>query len=190
MIQRSTIAEQYTADLSAALATLPPMIDALADLLCEARARGALIACCGNGGSAATAAHFAEDLAKGVTARRNALRLRAVALCDSVPLLTAYANDCGYEKALTNAADALLSSGDVLVAFSGSGNSPNILRALWWAASCGVTSIAIGGRDGGEMKGIANHSFIVPAESMPLIEDCHLALCHAVCEVLKEKCNG
>lgn len=173
--------QRYIEELSEALKNIPHQARYLASMLLVAKERGSLIACCGNGGSAATAAHFAEDLAKG-TGRG----FRAIALGDSVPLVTAYANDRGYEWGLVGAAEAVLRENDVLIAFSGSGNSPNILNVISWCNEQAISTIGIGGRDGGQMRQKAEYSFLAPLESMAMIEDWHLVLCHAVCETLKD----
>src|SRR6266540_2848255 len=117
----------------------------------DARARGATIFFCGNGGSASTATHFACDLAKNTIHPRFG-RFRTVALNDNVALLTAWGNDFGYERIFVEQAANLMKPGDVLVAISGSGNSPNVLLAAEHARSLGCPVIALIGFQGGKLR--------------------------------------
>ncbi len=160
---------------------------AIADRLWQAYCADAQIFACGNGGSSATASHFVEDLSKGVELPARARRYRALSLVDSVPILTAYANDMGYDCIFSEPLRNLARPGDVLLAFSGSGRSPNVLRAMQVAREMGATSIAITGRDGGEMPALADFCLVVPAESMQQIEDAHLVITHALYLDLKSR---
>jgi len=165
----------------------PEEVEAFAEFFWQARERGALVFACGNGGSATTASHFIEDLAKGIAFPPGEARFRALALTDSVPLLTAYGNDLGYESVFAEQLENLLSPGDLLIAFSGSGNSVNVLRALEKANSVGAITLAFGGMGGGRMKQLAQHTIIVPSDNMQQIEDCHLVLAHALYALLRER---
>ncbi len=162
-------------------------LTAVVDQLWRAYCRDAQIFACGNGGSSATASHFVEDLSKGVDLPPGARRFRAISLVDSVPMLTAYANDLGYEHIFCEPLRNLVREGDVLLALSGSGRSQNVLRAMRVAKEAGATVVALAGRDGGEMTSLADCSLVVPAESMQQIEDAHSVIAHAIYLDLKAR---
>jgi D-sedoheptulose 7-phosphate isomerase len=181
----------YLSQLAGLLQQLPRgAIAAIADHLWDAYARDAQIFACGNGGSSATASHFIEDLSKGVDLPAGARRYRAISLVDSVPIITAYANDISYDAIFCEPLRNLVRRGDVLIAFSGSGRSRNVIRAMETAREAGATVVGLTGRDGGEMKGLADLCLIVPAESMQQIEDAHLAITHAIYLDLKERAEA
>ena len=140
----------------------------------------------GNGGSAATASHFANDLNKAASSDARK-RFRAIALTDNVPLLTAWGNDLSYEDIFVEQLKNLYSNGAVVIGISGSGNSPNVLKALRFAKDEGGTTIGFTGYQGGEVKGIVDECIVVPSHSMQQIEDVHLVLEHLICTVLREE---
>ena len=142
---------------------------------------------CGNGGSAATASHFALDLAKGTRGAGNRRRLRAVALTDSVPLLTAWGNDTEYAKVFSEQLAAWYRPGDGLVAISGSGNSPNVLEAVEFVNAQGGVTCGLTGYDGGNLAKLVAHSVIVPSDDLEKIEDCHMILCHLYTAYLRHE---
>jgi len=162
-------------------------LTAIADHLWRAYCRDAQIFACGNGGSSATASHFTEDLSKGVDLPPGARRFRAISLVDSVPTITAYANDMGYDCVFCEPLRNLVRPGDVLIALSGSGRSRNVIRAMEAAKEAGATVVGLTGRDGGDMNGLADLCLVVPAESMQQIEDAHLVITHAIYLDLKER---
>ena len=171
--------DAYLRDVAGALLSLPQRaLEAIDEALWETYARDGTILVCGNGGSAATASHFVCDLAKW-TARPGCRRVRALALTDNVPTITAWSNDQGYEDVFVEQLSAHYRPGDTLVAISGSGNSPNVLRATVWANRMGAPTIGFVGFDGGELARLARHTLWVENRSMPQIEDVHMALCHA-----------
>ena len=146
--------------------------------LVAARERGATIFFIGNGGSASTASHFANDLAFGVNDYERPFK--ALALTDNVAVMSAIGNDFGYEEIFVRQLRVLARPGDVLVAISASGNSPNLLRAFEFAATAGVTTVALTAFDGGRMKQLADvgvHVPTAPKEYGPA-EDAHLVLDH------------
>jgi D-sedoheptulose 7-phosphate isomerase len=150
------------------------------DTLLEARERGASVFFVGNGGSAATASHFANDLAIGTNAYDRPFR--AVSLTDNVAVLTALGNDFGYEEIFVRQLRVLGRKGDVLVGISASGNSPNLLRAFEQARSGGILTVAITGFDGGRLRALADQGIHVPTapgEYGPA-EDAHMVLDHLV----------
>ncbi len=145
---------------------------------------------CGNGGSSATASHLAEDLAKGIDVPAGRPRLRVISLVDSVPMLTAYANDMGYEHVFAEPLKNLVRAGDVLLAISGSGQSANVLRAMEVARAAGGGVVGLTGGDGEAMQRLADICVVVPADSMQQIEDVHLAIAHAIYLELKRRVEG
>ncbi|MCL4395224.1 MAG: SIS domain-containing protein, partial [Chloroflexi bacterium] len=140
----------------------------------------------GNGGSSSTASHFACDLGKG-TVVPDRPRFRVLCLSDNVPTLTAYANDVGYEIVFSELLATHGNRGDIAIAFSGSGNSPNVLRAVETAAKNGLVTVGFSGSNGGKLKHGVEYSVNVNANKMELIEDVHLSMTHAICEMLKLK---
>lgn len=165
-------------------------LGAIADRIWQAYLAEAQIFACGNGGSSATASHFIEDLSKGVDLPRGQRRFRAISLVDSVPTLTAYANDMGYEHVFCEPLRNLVRAGDVLLAISGSGRSANVLLAMEAAREAGATVVVLTGREGGEMKARADLCLVVPAESMQQIEDAHLVIAHALYVDLKARAEA
>ena len=145
----------------------------------EARAQSKHIFVCGNGGSASTASHFACDIVKGASFNRET-RFRIMALTDSLPTLTAYSNDVSYESVFVEQLRNFAEPGDLVMGISGSGNSPNVLRALEYANSIGCKTIALTGRDGGQLGPLAQLNIQVPVPHMGRIEDAHLIICHMI----------
>ncbi|MER3404974.1 MAG: phosphoheptose isomerase, partial [Chloroflexota bacterium] len=113
-------------------------------------------------------------------------RVRALALTDNVPLLTAWANDSAYSDVFAEQLENLVEPGDVVVAISGSGNSPNVLKAVELARARGAATIGWTGFQGGRLKDLVDVVIIVPSDSMAQIEDVHLTLNHALAEALRE----
>ena len=145
----------------------------------EARAQGRHIFVCGNGGSASTASHFACDMVKGASYNRNH-RFRIMALTDQLPTLTAYANDVSYDCVFVEQLRNFAQPGDLVMALSGSGNSPNVIRAIEYANSIGCRTIALTGRDGGKLGPLAQLNIQVAAPHMGRIEDGHMIACHMI----------
>lgn len=145
---------------------------------------------CGNGGSAATASHMVNDLVKAPADASGCRPIRAFALTDCVPLMTAFANDVEYAQAFARQLDAYGREGDLLVAFSGSGNSANVLEAAKVAKTKGLTVAGFTGFQGGRLGPLCDIHVNVPCDSMAQIEDAHLVLEHALVEVLKEAFGG
>ena len=146
----------------------------------EARDQGRAIFVAGNGGSAATASHFVCDMIKGASLGKSS-RFRIQALHDNMPTLTAYANDIHYQDAALEQLKNFASPGDIYMAISGSGNSPNVIRAMEYANSLGLHTIALTGRDGGKLGGLAQLNIQVPEQHMGRIEDAHHIICHMIC---------
>ena len=148
--------------------------------LLDARERGATVFFVGNGGSAATASHFANDLAIGTNDYEKPFR--AISLTDNVPVLTALGNDFGYEEIFVRQLRILGRPGDVLVGISASGNSPNLIRAFDYANTAGIKTVAITAFDGGGMKAMATEGIHVPTgpKEYGPAEDAHMVLDHIV----------
>nr|WP_197946703.1 SIS domain-containing protein [Phytohabitans suffuscus] len=132
-------------------------------------------------GSASTASHFVTDFNKGIGAG-----FRLVCLNDNVPTVLAVANDIGYDQVFVHQLHSLLDPTDLVVAISGSGNSPNVLEAVRYASSRGVETVALVGFDGGRLRDLADHCIHVPVPDMQKVEDVHLAMNHLMMTVLKD----
>jgi D-sedoheptulose 7-phosphate isomerase len=172
------IIETYIEDLKTVLDQISRQdLLAIIEALSKARQEGRTIYICGNGGSASTASHMVCDLSKN-TRRDDAKRLRVIGLTDIVPTMTAYANDEGYDRIFAEPILSLLQPGDVLMAISGSGNSPNVLRGVEAANQIGATTIGLTGFQGGQLKELVDICLVVPYDSLEQIEDVHLIINH------------
>jgi D-sedoheptulose 7-phosphate isomerase len=146
----------------------------------DARAAGRAIFVAGNGGSAATASHFVCDMVKGASFGKPS-RFRIQALPDSLPTLMAYSNDLNYADAIVEQLKNFAQPGDLYMAISGSGNSPNVVRAMEYSNSIGCRTLALTGRDGGRLGALAELNIQVPELHMGRIEDAHHIICHMIC---------
>lgn len=172
---------EYKGKLLATLETIElGKVDEIIGVLARARDEGRQIFVCGNGGSAATANHFACDMVKGASYGREK-RFRITALSEQIPTLTAYANDVGYDAVFVEQLKNFARQGDVLIALSGSGNSPNVVRAVEYANSIGCLTIGLSGRNGGKLKPLVQLNVHIPEDHMGRIEDAHMAVCHMIC---------
>lgn len=177
--------QKYLDETRQTLQNLPlDAIQRAIEVLNQARLEGRRIFVFGNGGSAAMASHFACDLGKG-TVQKNQPRFKVIALNDNIPLLTAYANDFGYETVFAEPLISLSKPGDVAIAISSSGNSPNVLRAVEAARAHGLTTIGVTGFQGGKLKGKVDVCLIAPAATdhpngMQLVEDAQWVMLHTV----------
>ena len=151
----------------------------------KAREREATIFVCGNGGSWATASHMVCDFNKN-TRMPDSKRMKVIGLGDNIPSLTAYANDEGYERVFVEPLISLMKPGDVLLAISGSGNSPNVLRAIEAANEIGGVTLGLTGFNGGKMLGVVDHCLIIPSDSMEMIEDFHMIVDHMLTICLRK----
>lgn len=175
---------QYLEELTAIMQRLEAtQIEHIVEVLHTARLHNRTIFLMGNGGSAATASHWANDLCKGAC-RPGASRLRAMALTDNVPLMTAWANDTAYQKIFVEQLANFLQPEDVVIAISGSGNSENVLRAVEYARSQAAFTIGLTGFEGGQLKDLVNLCLIVPSHSMEQIEDTHMIVTHIISTAL------
>ncbi len=151
----------------------------LIDLLAAARKDNRQIFLCGNGGSAATASHLANDLGKGASWGREK-RFRVLALTDNISWITALANDTDYSEIFIEQLKNYAQPEDLLVAFSGSGNSSNILKAVEWANDNELITVGVTGRPGGELGEMARHPIFVESSHMGHIEEGHFLIQHLV----------
>lgn len=158
------------------------------NLLTDAYERNKVVFIIGNGGSAANASHLAQDLAKGT--RNNPeqkKRIKALSLTDNISFITAQGNDEGYESVFVQQLRTFASPGDYLIAISGSGNSPNILKAVGWANSNNIVTIGVTGYDGGKLRKMVKHSLHVPLNEMCTAESIHSIIFHYVILELRRK---
>ncbi len=163
-----------------AIRTLPePDIATLIETLQEACRSGRQIFTCGNGGSASTASHLANDLGKGASVGRKQ-RFRIHALTDNIAWMTALANDLDYSEIFVEQLKNFANPKDLLIAFSGSGNSPNIINAVEWANKNGLKTIGVTGRPGGKLGAIAQTPIFVESGHMGRIEEGHFLIQHLV----------
>jgi D-sedoheptulose 7-phosphate isomerase len=167
-----------------ALGTIRPAIDRAGDMVLATLQRGGKLLICGNGGSAAEAAHFATELVGRYAKTRRSLP--AVALSSDGSLVTCIGNDFGYEQIFGRQLAGLAKAGDLLVVLSSSGNSANIVVALHEARRLGLESIAFLGRGGGKAKGLATCDLIIPGPGGAAAQEAHLFLIHHFCERIDE----
>lgn len=177
----------YWRSMAGVLTAMPiaPLARA-ADILLDCHRRAATVFVLGNGGSAATASHFACDLAKG-TRTEGVAPFRVMPLTDNMPLVTAWANDTSYERVFAEQLAALVRQGDVVVAISASGNSPNVLAAVETARLAGAFTIALTGQTGGTLRRLADLTIRVPADPIEQVEDAHMVMAHSLCVAIREK---
>lgn len=178
MPDRISFARRYIDTLGAVLRELP--VEGLAETLrvlerAHLDRRHVFIA--GNGGSAATASHMANDLQWGL-AQLGTPGLRAIALSDNVPLLTAIANDRSYQDVFSAQLESLADAGDVLIVISGSGNSPNVVRAVEVARRKGLVTVGFLGMTGGKLRSMVDVPVVVPSDDYGPIEDLHMMFDH------------
>ena len=166
-------------DAISSLRALEERVTAASSAMAEALASGKKVLCCGNGGSAAESAHLATELLCRLDKDRRALP--ALNLSGDASFLTATANDYQFKEVFARQVTGLGQEGDVLVAFTTSGNSPNVLRALEAAREKGVRTIALLGRDGGAAAALADIALIVPAAATMHIQEAHQVLLHILC---------
>jgi len=151
----------------------------LADRLETARQHERQIFVCGNGGSAASASHLANDLGKGASQGRIP-RFRVLSLTDNIPWISAVANDHDYDQIFVEQLRNFARGGDLLLAFSGSGNSPNVINAVRWANRNGMDTVGITGRPGGELSQCARQVIHADSSHMGHIEEAHFLILHLV----------
>jgi len=170
----------------------PAEVKALADLIYDCYERGRTAFLCGNGGSGSNASHFCEDLGKGSLRREDfdndrKKRLRVISLTDNTPYILAWANDEGFDRVFLEQLKNLAGPGDLLIAISGSGNSPNVLRAVEWANRNGLKTFGCTGFTGGKLRALAHKGLHVPLDDMGIVESIHLTAFHWVVDDLHRR---
>lgn len=179
--------EMYVSELQKAVGKSDfDTLSKIAEMIFATRKAGTKIYSAGNGGSAATASHIANDLLKGCRVDEQ-IGFRAFSLSDTVPVITCLGNDYSYDEVYSIQLETYGQPGDLLIVFSGSGNSENIVRAVKKAKSLGMKSIGFLGRDGGKLKDLCDIYILAPTNSMEQIEDIHLSYEHAIVSVLSQK---
>ena len=170
-------------DVAQAMRGLAPEVNRVVSMLAESMASGGGLLVCGNGGSAADAQHIVAEL----TGRffRDRKPLRALALHANTSSLTAIGNDYGYDEVFAREVLAHGRRGDVLLAISTSGNSANVLRAISAAREKEMLVVGLTGADGGKMRHLSDVCLCVPSGSTPRIQECHILIGHAICELLE-----
>ena len=177
----------YIVQLQSTLDLLPlQKISDVISVLYEARLANRQVFIMGNGGSASTATHFVCDLAKN-TRRSGWPDFRVLGLSDNMALVSAYANDEGYENVFARQLASFLQPEDVVIGISTSGKSPNVLEAVKLASERGATTIGFTGFDGGQLANLVQVNLHVPSDCIEQVEDVHLMLEHLICTVLRER---
>lgn len=161
-------------------------VEEAADAIADAVKKGKRVFIFGNGGSAATASHFAGDLSKGTVIPGGA-HLPAFSLTDNSALLTAISNDIGYSQVFKEQLMALVGAGDIAIGISASGNSPNVLDGVSYAKSQGALTLGLCGFGGGKLGGLADKAIIIRRESYEQVEDVHLTLAHLLTQMVHRK---
>src|SRR5215471_3892921 len=170
----------------------PAEVKALADAMFSCYQRDRFIFLIGNGGSGSNASHFCEDVGKGTLRRQDfdddrKRRFRVLSLTDNTPYILAWGNDEGFERVFVEQLKNLAGPGDLLIAISGSGNSPNVLRAVEWANAHGLKTFGCTGFSGGKLRTLAHHNFHVPLDDMGIVESIHLAAFHWIVDDLHRR---
>jgi len=187
----SQFAKEYLTGLKSVLDRLPlDVLEKLFTVIEEAHAAGKQIFVIGNGGSAATASHMMNDLNKGTLGHKGDAswkRFKVIALTDNVSLMTAWANDTDYNTVFSEPLKNLANRGDVLIAISASGNSPNIITAVEVAKKLGVKVLGLGGFTGGKLAQLADVCVVVPSNEYGPVEDVHMIIDHILVGYLYAK---
>lgn len=169
-------------------------ITGLANDIFSAWENGRFVFICGNGGSGSNASHFCEDLGKSTLRREDFTkegikRLKVLSLTDNTPYILAWGNDEGFDRVFVEQLKNFASPGDVLIAISGSGNSPNILNAVEWGNSHGVVTWGITGYNGGKLKSLGQKNLHVPLDDMGMVESIHLIAFHWILNDVHARIN-
>jgi D-sedoheptulose 7-phosphate isomerase len=161
-------------------------LERIARLIESTRAAGRFVWVCGNGGSAATAAHVGCDFGK-TAAVKGRKPLKTVSLCDNTAFMTAIGNDLSFDETFSRQLESLAGRGDLVLLVSGSGNSPNLLRAAKTARSLGAKVASLLGFDGGKLKALSDEYLLVPSDQYGVVEDMHMSIAHVLTFYLKQK---
>ena len=170
----------------------PAEVKGLADAIYDCYQEGCTVFLCGNGGSGSNCSHFCEDLGKGTLRREDfdndkKKRLRVLSLTDNTPYILAWANDEGFDRVFVEQLKNMAQPGDLLIALSGSGNSPNVLKAVEWANRHDLRTFGCTGFNGGKLRSLARQGLHVPLDDMGIVESIHLAAFHWVVDDLHRR---
>jgi len=170
----------------------PVEVKALADAIYDCYEKRRFVFLCGNGGSGSNASHFCEDLGKGTLRREDfdnskKFRLKTLSLTDNTPYILAWGNDEGFDRIFVEQLKNLASPGDLLIAISGSGNSPNVLKAVDWANQHGLRTFGCTGFNGGKLHKLASQGLHVPLDDMGIVESIHLTAFHWIVDDLRRR---
>lgn len=173
--------EHYRKDLFSVIESIDPVeFQKVVDLLAQAYRADKQVFIMGNGGSAGTANHFVCDFGKNAVQDPAKRRFRILSLSDNVEKITAFGNDVDFSEIFRQQLINLLNPGDLVIAISASGNSPDLVKACEYAGERGARQVALAGFDGGKIKDFADAKLIVPLTSYEQIEDVHMVLCHMI----------
>ena len=182
----------YLDQVAAAAREVDPVeVVALADAIADAYRDNRFVYVIGNGGSGANASHLCEDLGKGtLTDFENQKRIKVLSLTDNSAYILAWGNDTSYDRIFLEQLRSIAGSGDLLIAISGSGNSPNVLRAVEWANDHGLRTFGTTGFDGGKLREISQQCLHVPCNDMGIVEAVHSIFFHYLIDDLRERIRG
>lgn len=179
--------EAYVNGIKATLDTMPwAVVERVVDVIHDARHTNRQVFVFGNGGSASTASHMACDLGKNTQAPGSP-RLRVLSLNDNMALFSALSNDCGYENVFAEQLSSLVQPGDIVIAISASGNSPNVLKAIEVAQVRGATTIGFSGYAGGKLSQMVDLPIVAENHCIEQIEDIHVMLEHMITTAVRER---
>ena len=178
--------DNYLQELAAVVAKLPTeQLSEVAQLFLAARERGTHIFVMGNGGSAATASHMANDINK-LTIIGTNKRFKALAVTDNVPLMTAWGNDSSFDDVFVEQLRHFLNAQDIVVGISTSGNSPNVVKAFKYAKQESAITVLFGGETAGKCADYVDYCVLTPSGHQGIQEDCHLIFNHAIANCMKD----
>jgi D-sedoheptulose 7-phosphate isomerase len=160
------------------------LVAAAISAICQVLSSGKTLLVCGNGGSASDAMHITGELVGRFLLERRALR--AICLSSNSAVLTAWANDCGYDAVFARQVEAYGEQGGAIIGLSTSGNSMNVVKAFEQARQLGMTTIALTGEGGGQLACLSDYLFTVPSRSTPLIQQAHVCLYHYLCQEVEK----
>jgi D-sedoheptulose 7-phosphate isomerase len=188
LIDKKEFISNYLNDQTTCLKELSAdfkLFASIVEKLLDARSSDSLVITMGNGGSSSTASHFAADLLK-TAIMKNQKRFRALCLTDNIPVMTAWSNDTSYDEIFKEQLKNFVKNDDVIVAFSGSGTSKNVVKALELAKETGAYLIGFTGMSGGDFTKICDICIKIPSTNMLTIESFHLMLCHVITSCIRE----
>ena len=181
--------DHYLADFTELLKKVDPkQVQTMVDLLTEAYVNDKYVFIIGNGGSGANASHLCEDLGKGTLHDfEKQRRLKVMSLTDNTPYILAWGNDTAYDRVFVEQLKNFAEKDALLIAISGSGNSPNVIKAIEYANEHGMKTLGVTGYDGGKLRKLAHHNVHVPSWNMGMVESVHSALFHYLLDTLYHK---